>query len=71
MPEFMVFGPVKILQKTYFVFFSSISWGLFTGTNGGNFLFFFFKYSKFTIGAGSKSEKYHFFTFSTGTKSQY
>jgi hypothetical protein len=40
MTEYKVLEPVKILKKTYFVFFSSIAWGLFTGFYGENFNFF-------------------------------
>jgi hypothetical protein len=68
--------------KSFFEFFSSISWGLCTGTNlrkSGTFRiyyryseweikFLFFKYSKFTFTTGAKFEKYHFLVFSTSTK---
>jgi hypothetical protein len=36
MPEYKVFGPVKILPKTYFVLFLRFLGGLLTVTNGEN-----------------------------------
>jgi hypothetical protein len=68
-------------KNTFFEIFSSISWGLCTGTKcekvvlfgfstgtQSEKLNFYFKYSKFTFNTDAKSEKYHFFVFGTGTK---
>jgi hypothetical protein len=44
-----VFGPVQIPKKIFFEFFSSISWGLCTGTKGEKVVIFGF-------GTGTKSE---------------
>jgi hypothetical protein len=46
-----VFGPVQIPKKTYFEYFSSISWGLCTGIKGEKVVIF-------GLSTGTKTEKF-------------